>query len=189
MKKFCIALTAISLLAVGCGSPEDKYVGKYTGRMEMSEQMVELMKGFAAMGGPEAQAKFEEEIETDTFELELMSDGTYTTTDDTSTESGTWRLDEESGRIYLSIPDRVKDAMDEAASNNPMAGITSAGAGGIGSLGQISPDITELGFAISEDGKVLTLSMLDVLKESGMDTGEAAVDMSAFDMKIIFTKQ
>ncbi len=188
MKRLCTVIIAASLLIVGCGGPEAKYVGKYTGRIEMSEQMLNMMKAFAAMGGEEALASFEEEMKNSTFELELNSDSTYTTTDKGKTESGTWRLDEESGRIYLSVPEETKEAMDAANSNNPMAGMTGVGAGGMGGIGKMA-DITEIGFSISEDGKVLSMSMMEMLKEQGVDPEQGVMDMSGLEVKIIFTKQ
>lgn len=181
MRKICIALIVASLLTAGCSKPEDKYVGTYTGRVEMTDEMKKMMEGFASMGG-DANFDFDAEMQKSAFGLELRDDGTYTALDNkNSNDEGTWRLDEEAGLIYISKPADFNEGVDKGMGANPMAGMAA--------MGDSLKDLNEIKLIISEDGTVLSFSMMEMLKEAGSFDAPQGMDLSAFDMKFFFTRQ
>jgi hypothetical protein len=68
-------VAAVFACAVGCGKPTDKYVGHYTGKV----QLLPLAKRRLAQLPPQAAAQARTMIENLTMDLDLRKDMTYTT--------------------------------------------------------------------------------------------------------------
>ena len=107
MKKLCIALVALSLLASGCSNPEEKYYGSYTGSIVLSDEANRLIDDAAKKNGIDP-AMIKEQIQQMTFSLELKDDGTYSSSNGRKTSTGTWSLDQDAGQIALGINEEDK---------------------------------------------------------------------------------
>lgn len=138
MKQLLIAIVACGVLLAACGGPEGKFIGKYDGEIEIPQQMIDLMKSFAEMGGEDADAVIAD-MQNAKISMELKKDGVCTMTavagGETHTNDATWSLNEEGNEITI----KIADGEDSIASSNMM------------------PDSnTDLVFAVSNGGKVLT---------------------------------
>ena len=128
MKRTCTLLIAAALLASGCGSPEDKFVGTWTGEVDVPPETIDAM--FAGLT-PEAKEMVMKEMGDVEATLTLNEDGTYSQTSTTprasTTVTGTWTLNEEGTKLTISEPDR--SAQVEAglaaigASNMPLESV------------------------------------------------------------------
>ena len=113
MQRTHAALLFALLLIAGCDKPEDEFVGKYDGKMEMDLELLELMQSAAPQEFP---TNLEESLKSVTIELELKGDGTYAMVANSingpSVQTGTWSLSLDGGVLTLSSPvkdQRIKD--------------------------------------------------------------------------------
>ena len=84
-----LAVTLLATLLAGCGKPEDKFVGKWAGKVDLPQQMIDMMKALA----PEDQKdKVEQDLKNVKVDLDLKKGGAYTVTTvsngTTTTEDG-----------------------------------------------------------------------------------------------------
>ncbi|KKL45506.1 hypothetical protein LCGC14_2355010, partial [marine sediment metagenome] len=147
-RTYAVLLLAL-LLITGCGKPEDKFVGKYDGTLEMDQELIELMQAAAS---PDLPTNIAESLKSATLELELKGDGTYAMISNSingpSVQTGTWTLNLDGEVLTLSSPvkdQRIKDM--------------------VGRMGGDSSD--PIPFQISEDGRTLTFRGM----QNGMSLG------------------
>lgn len=88
-----VLFLAVALVAAGCGKPEDKFIGKYTGKTEISAAAAERLDKAGAIG-----AQLKEMMSKIKLDLELKKDKTYTIATTIQERpintSGTWSLEE-----------------------------------------------------------------------------------------------
>lgn len=95
MRYICAALIFASLFATGCGNPETKYVGHYTGSIELDQALLDQIKVIASQNGedPEATIKMITDLDSS---LELKEDGAFVETTiigaNQRNSEGTWTL-------------------------------------------------------------------------------------------------
>lgn len=141
MRRLCIALIAASLLVAGCGKPEDKFVGAYTGSVELSQETLDQMKAMAAQIGqnPDEWVKDPQSL---SMTLELQDEGVFSITSSStqsqSTTNGKWTLSEDGKSITLSDIELTGDEEEQVAR-----------------LGLDSSSL-ERTFTVSEDGRSLS---------------------------------
>lgn len=126
-----IALLVVAAL-MGCGKPEDKFVGKYDGKLEIPQESLDQIKAFATAAGA-TPAQVEQQIKEATFGMELMKEGKCrvwsASKGQESSNEATWTLNEQGNAITIKFKD-------------PVAG-----------TGVVPPD---MGLTASEDKKTLT---------------------------------
>ena len=91
--RFLAVLPMLALaIAVGCGKPEDKFVGHYNGKMTISAQAQDKIKNSGAQGAQMLQGML-----AATLGLELKQDKTFALTTSmlgqSNVTNGTWSLD------------------------------------------------------------------------------------------------
>ena len=69
----CLPALLVFALVVGCSKPEQKYVGTYTGKLQISQASKDKLAKLGAQA-----AMVEQQIEKATFNLNLKDDMTYT---------------------------------------------------------------------------------------------------------------
>lgn len=104
-KSSCAALLFLALIA-GCSKPEDKFVGKWDGKMDLSQEMMDMAEAAKAFLTPEQIKQMEDAqkmIADARVVLDLKDDGTYvmTTTglNESHTVNGKWTLSEDGKTI------------------------------------------------------------------------------------------
>jgi hypothetical protein len=141
-----IALVAIAL--AGCSKPEDKFVGKWDGKVDVPQEAIDMIKAFS----PNEAPKIETEIKGTKVELDLAKDGKYTVTTTPlsgkpSSVSGTWTLSEDGKTLTMSGPQLSEDAKAKAKA----AGATDA---------QIKQgEGQSTAYTVGEDAKTLTADL------------------------------
>ncbi len=111
-----LALAIALALLAGCSKPEAKYVGKWTGKVEVPAASMEKIK---AQLGPMA-ANIEEELAKLSMSLELKADGSYTmntTAPGSENVSGKWTLDSENRTVTLGKPEFTEDIKKKMKEN------------------------------------------------------------------------
>ncbi len=161
MRSLLLVAVAATLL-VGCGKPEDKFVGNWTGKVEFPKEAMDTLK---AMLPPADFAKAEKDIKEAKIDLELKKDKAYSITSVTqgkpSTVTGTWTLSEDAKTLTLSGPKLGEEAKADAKK----AGATDA---------QIAEsEAKSTAYTVSEDGKTIS----------------ATEDQMGFKITISFSKQ
>ena len=138
MKRLFVAVIAASLLLVACGKPEDKFVGKYDGEIDVPEGMIELLKSYALQTGGNPD-EVEAGLTEGKIAMELRGDGTCimstTTAGKTELTGCTWTLNDDGTQIsvFIEMDEAVAEELDLPS--------------GSGRLRELS---------VSEDGKTLT---------------------------------
>lgn len=106
------ALIALALVAalMGCGKPEDKFVGKYDGKLEIPQESIDQIKAFAGAAGA-TPAQIEQQIKSATFGMELMKEGKCrvwsASNGQESSNEATWTLNEQGNAITIKFKDPV----------------------------------------------------------------------------------
>lgn len=118
MKRVTILAIVAAALLVGCGKPQDKYVGMWEGTMEIPPEFAELMRsmaeGMAKSTGQSMTAAEKKEMEDGIaalkdmkLTLDLKKDGTCTMGSNApgqnGTTAGTWLLSEDKKSITLTM--------------------------------------------------------------------------------------
>lgn len=105
MNRLCTAIIAASLLLVGCGAPEDAFVGKYDGTAEFPQEFMDMLRDSAVQADQdpdEILAQMNEGAPT----LELKDDGTFEQSNlmglERMTTKGKWALSEDGKTITFS---------------------------------------------------------------------------------------
>jgi hypothetical protein len=111
----------LAALVVGCSKPEDKFVGKWDGKMEFPPEFFEMMKSMAegmskSMNSKDGRATPSPDLNADEMakelsnvktELDLKKGGTCTLTSDAGgsnmVQSGTWTLSEDGTSIAVKL--------------------------------------------------------------------------------------
>ena len=95
LRFFLPALLALALLIAGCAKPEDKYVGTYTGKTQLSQKTLDLIAK-----QPKAE---QDQIINATVKLELKQDKTATLTPSgqSAGTSGSWSV--QNGEVSISL--------------------------------------------------------------------------------------
>lgn len=116
MSRLSAALFVALLLIAGCGKPEDKFVGHYNGKMNISAQA----EAKAAQAGPQGQ-QILDAFKNATFGLQLNQDKTYslatTIMGKSDNISGTWTLT--NNQIVLQLTNETGDARGTPSKLNP----------------------------------------------------------------------
>ena len=106
MKRLLVAVVAASLLLAACEKPEDKFVGKYDGAIDMPPDLIEAIMLFAMQGGDDP-TEVEDAIINGTIALELHENGKCTMTnslgDNSRSTTGTWTLNNEGTQITIHV--------------------------------------------------------------------------------------
>jgi len=122
MKRCVASIIVVMALLAGCSKPEDKFVGKWDGKVELPKEFVAMMEGMAkafasTSKDPNAKAPdLQGELDKAKLELDLQKSGQYvlttTSTKGTTTESGTWKLSEDGKTIKLTLPKDAQQKLD-----------------------------------------------------------------------------
>ena len=112
-----LVLTFLTLLLLaGCGKPEDKLVGHYNGKMNLSPQTQTKMKAAGAQGDQLLQGMMGA-----TFGLDMKQDKTYSLTTtmmgQSNVISGSWKLD--NNQIVLQMTNPTGNAQGTPSNLTP----------------------------------------------------------------------
>ena len=74
MKASSLIALVLAVALIGCGKPEDKFIGKYDGKLDIPQETLDQIKVAAVAAGATA-AQVEQQIKSATFGMELMKEG------------------------------------------------------------------------------------------------------------------
>ncbi len=170
MSRIRLLLPAIvaALLLIGCSKPEDQFVGKYTGSVEIPEEVVNLAKQFS----PDQAATIDDAINNPNLFLELKKDGIYTITSNGTSTDGTWSLSEDQKSVTLVLSEEAQqNAKDQVETMKAEGDVDDSASSMLNSqLDSLVSD--KMNYTISEDKTKLTL----------------ARQIAMFEIKIHFTR-
>lgn len=169
-----LAILAI-VLTVGCKKTDATHAGTYIGHIEVSDKTLDLIAGTPSMAG-KSRDQLKTEIAGQNWVLRLDSNGTYVADSD----KGTWRLDEGTGVVHMTIPVSYKQGAIDNFNKNPLAKARFGD--------KYMVNVTELRLRTNEPGK-LGFDTNDHLVDSGIDLTSLGIDPDLGNLRFVFVKQ
>jgi len=132
--RILLPLLALMILIAGCGKPEDKFIGSYVGKQQLSQKAIDMINK-----SPMA-AQLKDQIDKMAINLTLNKDKTavLSATGQKTTLSGTWSYDNKQVVVNFSSPQGAGQPMklNPSPDGKSLTADTSAmpGAGQYGSL-------------------------------------------------------
>lgn len=174
MKRAAFALILVASIG-GCSQKSSTHAGTYVGRVEVPEATIDLLILTPRFAGKSREA-VRDEVSGNVWTLTLDDDGTYRGGED----SGTWRYDDATQLIHMTIPASYKKGlMDELKrSGNVTQDV----------IADYEGKIVELRFRVEQDGSIWFESN-DHFEDVGVDVASLGIDPQAVNMKFVFKRQ
>lgn len=146
VKRLLLPASLVFLLIAGCSKPEDKFVGKWDGKIEMPQEALDMIKGMASTMLPADQKgkieEFEKFVKDGRLELDLQAEGKARLTSinpdgEDMAQEATWKLAEDGKTLSVTV---------------------ARSAATPGAMGSVSRD---LNLSVSEDNRKLSIVQSD----------------------------